>query len=176
MKDDSFVVETFVKNVEKNYENHKWIEKSFQFSLQSDEWAKIVVKEFFKVELNTRQKAFLPVILLKFGFKFHVKWFLNRVWNIVSLGCALWGGIIDADFNDLLFLFFFARLRWQQEKLWMQKLIDELFEKNHNVFFLKLFHTQYFLLNICPSIWKRIQLKEKLNFALVFLAFIHTQE
>lgn len=47
MKDDSFVVEAFVKNVEKNYGNHKWIKKSFQFSFQSDEWAKIVAKEFF---------------------------------------------------------------------------------------------------------------------------------
>lgn len=29
MKDDSFVVEAFVKNVGKNYRNHKWIKKKF---------------------------------------------------------------------------------------------------------------------------------------------------
>ena len=31
MKDDSFVVEAFVKNVEKNYRNHKWIKKVSNF-------------------------------------------------------------------------------------------------------------------------------------------------
>lgn len=31
MKDDSFVVEAFVKNAGKNYRNHKWIKKKFQF-------------------------------------------------------------------------------------------------------------------------------------------------
>lgn len=37
MKDDSFVVEAFVKNVGKNYRNHKWIKKKVSiFVLHSD--------------------------------------------------------------------------------------------------------------------------------------------
>lgn len=44
MKDDSFVVEAFVKNVWENYGNHKWIKKKFSTlfctHLQSDERVK----------------------------------------------------------------------------------------------------------------------------------------
>ena len=59
MKDDSFVVESFMKNVLENYGNHKWIKKEVFFlplTLQSDEWAeseKLSHEEIFKVEFET---------------------------------------------------------------------------------------------------------------------------
>jgi hypothetical protein len=63
MRDDSFVVEAFVanaekKNVAKNYENHKWIKKSFHFFFST--FRQNCFKEIFKVELHEmkeRQKV-----------------------------------------------------------------------------------------------------------------------
>lgn len=70
MKDDSFVVEAFVKNVGKNYRNHKWIKKKFQFLCCTQTYEKRrkkLVEEIFKVELfdgkhETAEKEFFREI------------------------------------------------------------------------------------------------------------------